>query len=236
MAAQPLRTAKGGPGQVFEASQHELGDAGRRARHAEEAWADTPSKLEFYLFTNIITMKCGNLKIPGDDVESENHAPCSSHYLTAHQRMPITGLNTSPSSVSSNSARLREPHGYEEVSSSPAFPSWKANNGGKRKEVVLPVTVRDVPMRKLLPNLDREDGLDTIREVPVSEEIFNPMDGSTKSNSWSNVKTWMKCSQVSSVRPAALLPDAGGSGNSELPLLLNVVGAPLIPLPVQNDT
>ncbi|XP_031495639.1 uncharacterized protein LOC116261148 [Nymphaea colorata] len=90
-------------------------------------------------------------------------------------------------------------------------------------------------MRKLLPNLDREDGLDTVLEVPVPEEIFNPMDGSTKSNSWSNVKTWMKCSQVSAVKPAASLPGAGGGGNSELPLLLNVVGAPLIPLPVQNE-
>ncbi|XP_031495781.1 uncharacterized protein LOC116261247 [Nymphaea colorata] len=88
-------------------------------------------------------------------------------------------------------------------------------------------------MRKLLPNLDREDGLDTVLEVPIPEEIFNPMDGSTKSNSWSNVKTWMKCSQVSVVRPAAPLPGAGG--DSELPLLLNVVGAPLIPLPVQNE-
>ncbi|KAF3776172.1 hypothetical protein EJ110_NYTH48912 [Nymphaea thermarum] len=110
------------------------------------------------------------------------------------------------------------------------------NNRGERKEVVLSVTVRDVPMRKLLPNLDREDGLDTVLEVPVPEEIFNPMDGSTKSNSWSNVKTLMKCSQVSAVRQAAPLPGAGGGGNSELPLLLNVVGAPLIPLHVENDT
>ncbi|KAF3779237.1 hypothetical protein EJ110_NYTH41794 [Nymphaea thermarum] len=114
--------------------------------------------------------------------------------------------------------------------------SVEANNRGERKEVVLPVTVRDVPMRKLLPNLDREGGFDTVLEVPVPEEIFNPMDGSTKSNSRSNVKTWMKCSQVSAVRPATPLPGAGGGGNSELPLLLNVVGALLIPLPVQNDT
>lgn len=89
-------------------------------------------------------------------------------------------------------------------------------------------------MRKLLPNLDREDGLDTVLEVPVPEEIFNVTDGSFKSNSWNNVKTWMKCSQVSAVRPAAPIPGLGG-GNSELPLLLNVVGAPLIPLPVQNE-
>ncbi|KAF3776181.1 hypothetical protein EJ110_NYTH48924 [Nymphaea thermarum] len=130
--------------------------------------------------------------------------------------------------------RFHKEYGGDYIIISPTK-EW-ANNGGERKEVVLSVTVWDVPMRKLLPNLDGEDGLDTVLEVPVPEEIFNPMDGSTKSNSWSNVKTWMKCSQVSAVRPAAPLPGAGGGGNSELPLLLNVVGAPLIPLHVENDT
>lgn len=82
-------------------------------------------------------------------------------------------------------------------------------------------------MRKLCPNLEREDGLETVLEVPIPEEIFasNTKGGSGSSRSWQYMKTWM--------RPA--IPSSIGGRNNELQLLLGVVGAPLIPLPIRTD-
>ncbi|KAG9454527.1 hypothetical protein H6P81_007431 [Aristolochia fimbriata] len=98
-------------------------------------------------------------------------------------------------------------------------------------------------MRKLCPNFDREDGLETVLEVPIPEEVFasyNNNSGSGNGNgngngrsSWpQNMKTWMmKCHVDTSSPPSSFL----GGRQAELQLLLGVVGAPLIPLPVSGD-
>ncbi|GAB4831882.1 hypothetical protein Ancab_005897 [Ancistrocladus abbreviatus] len=79
-------------------------------------------------------------------------------------------------------------------------------------------------MRTLCPNLDKEDALQTVLEVPIPEEMFP----SSKSK-WSNMKSWMKPTHGRS--PAASFPFA--DRNSQIQLLLGVIGA--IPLPITSD-
>lgn len=79
-------------------------------------------------------------------------------------------------------------------------------------------------MRKLCPNVDQEDGLETVLEVPIPEEMFTRM-GSNAALRWQNMRTLMK----SNNKTAAV-----AGRHSELQLLLNVVGSPLIPLQVQS--
>ncbi|KAE9591272.1 hypothetical protein Lalb_Chr20g0116741 [Lupinus albus] len=88
-------------------------------------------------------------------------------------------------------------------------------------------------MKTLCPNLDREDGLETVLEVPIPEEIFTHKSGGT-SSVWENMKSWMKpnCENKSSASMAAMF----GGKNTEIQLLLGVVGAPLIPSPITSDT
>ncbi|CAA2961515.1 Hypothetical predicted protein [Olea europaea subsp. europaea] len=43
-------------------------------------------------------------------------------------------------------------------------------------------------MRKLCPNLDKEDGLETVLEVPIPEEMFNKM-GSNAALRWKTAKS-----------------------------------------------
>ncbi|KAJ4719917.1 Protein of unknown function (DUF620) [Melia azedarach] len=87
-------------------------------------------------------------------------------------------------------------------------------------------------MRKLCPNFDREDGLETVLEVPIPEEMFTTNKNTHRS--WQNVKSWMKpYSEKSS--PAASMTALFGGRNTEIQLLLGVVGAPLIPLPIRSD-
>lgn len=84
-------------------------------------------------------------------------------------------------------------------------------------------------MRKLWPNLDREDGLDTVLEVPIPEEML--CSNAHSKSAWSRCTNWMR-------------PHGGGGGdrlsapalgrNAELQLMLGVVGAPLVPLPVRT--
>lgn len=86
-------------------------------------------------------------------------------------------------------------------------------------------------MRKLCPNLDREDCLDTVLEVPIPEEMFccNP----NKSHaiiSWQAMKSWLKSNHKSSHLNS--IASLFGGRNAEIQLLLGVVGAPLIPLPI----
>ncbi|KAK1321582.1 hypothetical protein QJS10_CPA03g01814 [Acorus calamus] len=89
-------------------------------------------------------------------------------------------------------------------------------------------------MRKLCPNFDREDGLDTVLEVPIPEETFaRPSSGGGHRrhvNPWTNVKSWV-------VRPNHHDKNAflGGTRSAELQLLLGVIGAPLVPLPIRAD-
>jgi hypothetical protein len=86
-------------------------------------------------------------------------------------------------------------------------------------------------MKKLCPNLDREDGLETVLEVPIPEEIFIHKSGTMKA--WQNVKFWMKPNAESK---AASMTAVFGGRNSEIQLLLGVVGAPLIPSPIINSS
>ncbi|KAH7672824.1 hypothetical protein IHE45_09G082400 [Dioscorea alata] len=82
-------------------------------------------------------------------------------------------------------------------------------------------------MRKLWPNLDREDGLDTVLEVPIPEEML--CSNAHSKSAWSRCTNWMR-------------PHGGGDRlsapalgrNGELQLMLGVIGAPLVPLPVQT--
>lgn len=84
-------------------------------------------------------------------------------------------------------------------------------------------------MRKLCPNFDREDGLETVLEVPIPEDMFTSM-GSNVALRWQNMATWMKA-QTSD---KWLSPIIAGRYN-ELSFLLYIVGSPLIPLQVQLD-
>ncbi|XP_031384877.1 uncharacterized protein LOC116198782 [Punica granatum] len=94
-----------------------------------------------------------------------------------------------------------------------------------------------ISMRKLCPNFDKEDGLDTVLEVPIPEEMFTNM-GTNAVVRWQNLRALMRA------------PSAGGDGksssssstshlssgsSSEFMALLKLVGAPLIPFQVQSD-
>ncbi|XP_072996981.1 uncharacterized protein [Typha latifolia] len=81
-------------------------------------------------------------------------------------------------------------------------------------------------MRKLCPNLDREDALDTVLEVPIPEEMFSSV-GTSRATKFgcTNMKAWMR-SHVDRSEPCSI-------GRGELQLMLGVIGAPLIPLPLK---
>lgn len=90
-------------------------------------------------------------------------------------------------------------------------------------------------MRTLCPNLDREDGLETVLEVPIPEETFSsyPDENNTTistTTAWHNIKSWMKPQTERLSQPSSV-----SSRNTNIQLLLGVVGAPLIPLPVHSD-
>ncbi|XP_038883911.1 uncharacterized protein LOC120074751 [Benincasa hispida] len=82
-------------------------------------------------------------------------------------------------------------------------------------------------MRRLCPNIDRDDGLETILEVPIPEEMFTSM-GSNVTLRWQNMSTWMKA-QTSDKWSSPIIANRF----NELRFLLYLVGSPLIPLQVQ---
>ncbi|PHT82134.1 hypothetical protein T459_15149 [Capsicum annuum] len=92
-------------------------------------------------------------------------------------------------------------------------------------------------MRTLCPNLDNEDGLETVLEVPIPEEMFV---NAHKHKSWQNMKSWIKShhhghdhhNYKSSSTTTHVVSVIGGR-NAEIQLLLGVVAAPLIPHPIQ---
>ncbi|XP_073281123.1 uncharacterized protein [Primulina huaijiensis] len=84
-------------------------------------------------------------------------------------------------------------------------------------------------MRKMCPNFDREDGLETVLEVPIPEEMFTRM-GNNVAVRWQNMATWMKA-QTSDKWSSPII---AGRYN-ELSFLLYFVGSPLIPMQVQLD-
>ncbi|XP_051122804.1 uncharacterized protein LOC127245797 [Andrographis paniculata] len=82
-------------------------------------------------------------------------------------------------------------------------------------------------MRTLCRNVDREDALETVLEVPIPEEMFVSDKGSNKS--WQNLKAWMAAS------PQVVERSGAAAAMAEVQLLLGVVGAPLIPSPIKAD-
>lgn len=81
-------------------------------------------------------------------------------------------------------------------------------------------------MWKLCPNFDNQDGLETVLEVPLPEEMLTNM-GTNEFNRWQNLHTHMNNAQF---------PDkSSGSASNEFIVLLKLVGAPLIPLQVPSD-
>lgn len=93
-------------------------------------------------------------------------------------------------------------------------------------------------MRTLCPNLDNEDGLETVLEVPIPEEMF--VNASHKNNvkSWQNMKSWIKSHSGNNNHhdnyyyKSSAVSVIGGR-NAEIQLLLGVVAAPLIPHPIK---
>ncbi|VFQ81173.1 unnamed protein product [Cuscuta campestris] len=82
-------------------------------------------------------------------------------------------------------------------------------------------------MRTLCPNLDREDGLETVLEVPIPEEMFPGNKGSGRHPWQSMMKSWMK--------PQSAPSSVFGGRTAQIQLLLSVAGAPLVPLTIPSD-
>ncbi|XP_030467122.2 uncharacterized protein LOC115686072 [Syzygium oleosum] len=82
-------------------------------------------------------------------------------------------------------------------------------------------------MRRLCPNIDREDGLETVLEVPIPEEMFASM-GNNVALRMQNMLTWMKA-QTSDKWSSPII----AARINELRFLLYLVGSPLIPLQVR---
>ncbi|KAK6929427.1 Protein of unknown function DUF620 [Dillenia turbinata] len=91
-------------------------------------------------------------------------------------------------------------------------------------------------MRKLCPNFDRDDGLETVLEVPIPEEMFSCGNkNNITGRSWHNLKSWIKSSATNErSHPTTASLFEGYPKNAEIQLLLGVIGAPLIPFPINN--
>ncbi|CAN6682638.1 unnamed protein product [Malus baccata var. baccata] len=87
-------------------------------------------------------------------------------------------------------------------------------------------------MRKLCPNLDKEDGLDTVLEVPILDEMITSM-GSNAVLRWANLCSFMKDQSHVEKNSRSSHPSSGS--NNEFMALLKLVGSPLIPLQVHCD-
>ncbi|KAI4370566.1 hypothetical protein MLD38_018908 [Melastoma candidum] len=87
-------------------------------------------------------------------------------------------------------------------------------------------------MRKLCPNYDREDGLETVLEVPIPEEMFAPSGHNAMYKSWQMMKAWMRPGNDKSSAAHVMASLFGDGKSSEVQMLLGVAGAPLIPLPI----
>ncbi|CAM8962157.1 unnamed protein product [Rhodiola kirilowii] len=92
-------------------------------------------------------------------------------------------------------------------------------------------------MRKLCPNYDFEDGLDTVLEVPIPDEEFadSGKNGKNGGGAWHNMKSWIMPPQIVKSSAPSFEAAAYGGKSTEIQLLLGVVGAPLIPLPLKSD-
>jgi len=75
----------------------------------------------------------------------------------------------------------------------------------------------------MCPNFDKEDGLETVLEVPIPDEMLSSM-GTNGFNRWQNLRTLMN----------AQFADKS-SLNNEFLVLLKLVGAPVIPVQLSSD-
>ncbi|XP_078443589.1 uncharacterized protein LOC144713011 [Wolffia australiana] len=85
-------------------------------------------------------------------------------------------------------------------------------------------------MRKLCPNFDRDDALETVLEVPIPEEILSSSGSASTARSQKAVASWLGTHATAGHSNSPL-----AGRNAELQLLLNVVGSPLVPFPVPSD-
>lgn len=83
-------------------------------------------------------------------------------------------------------------------------------------------------MRKMCPNFDKEDGLETVLEVPIPEEMFTSM-GNNAAVRWQNLRALMKAQGVDKSSHLA------AASSNEFMALLKLVGSPLIPFQVLPD-
>lgn len=86
-------------------------------------------------------------------------------------------------------------------------------------------------MRTLCPNFDREDGLETVLEVPMPEELFCS-DNNNKTGAWRSVKSSLLRSPPDNSSSLATL---FGGRDAQIQMLLGIVGAPSISLHVSSD-
>ncbi|KAB5527867.1 hypothetical protein DKX38_021714 [Salix brachista] len=86
-----------------------------------------------------------------------------------------------------------------------------------------------ISMRKLCPNYDREDALDTVLEVPIPEEMFTKM-GNNSASRWQNMRALMSA-QAAADKSTPLQ----SKSNNEFIALLKLVGSPLIPFQARPD-
>ncbi|KAK9108815.1 hypothetical protein Sjap_016875 [Stephania japonica] len=77
-------------------------------------------------------------------------------------------------------------------------------------------------MRKMYPNLDREEGLDTVLEVPIPEKIVESI-CSNKTLQLQNMHQWLKNQSCTKLSPSPSTPTAS---SAEFHLVLNVLGSP----------
>ncbi|XP_071703643.1 uncharacterized protein [Rutidosis leptorrhynchoides] len=84
-------------------------------------------------------------------------------------------------------------------------------------------------MRVLCPNVDREDALETVLDVPIPEEMFTAM-GTTVALRWQNMATWMRAQTLDKWSSPVI-----ANRYNELSFLLYTLGCPLLPLQIQLD-
>ncbi|KAI9118067.1 hypothetical protein K1719_010399 [Acacia pycnantha] len=84
-------------------------------------------------------------------------------------------------------------------------------------------------MRKLCPNFDNKEGLETVLEVPFPEEMLRSLGSSTFSR-WNNLRSLMKAQPID-----GNYSHLASSSRNEFMALLKLVGSPLVPIQVQSD-
>lgn len=84
-------------------------------------------------------------------------------------------------------------------------------------------------MRLLCPNVDREDALETILDVPIPDDMFTSM-GSNVALRWQNMATWMRAQTSEKLNNPII-----ANRYNELSFLLYMLGSPFLPLQIQLD-